>query len=237
MTRKPRSVAREGGSNLLLFGAIFIGVLALWDTMLVYPLKVLVVLMHELSHGLAAVLTGGSIVDIEVNENQGGVCWTRGGSRFIVLSAGYLGSMLMGAGLLVASARTKHGDRALATALGAVILGVTLVYVRNGFGLGFGIATGVALIVIGTKLPNQVADVVLKVIGTTSCLYAILDIKSDVLDRRGIGSDADRLADITFLPSVAWGVIWIGLALVCTFLAFVIAAGGPKQASAAGKRR
>jgi hypothetical protein len=54
---------------------------------------------------------------------------------------------------------------------------------------------------------------ILVVLGLTSCLYAILDIKSDVLDRPHLPSDAHMLAELTGVPTVAWGVIWIGLAL------------------------
>ncbi|MDD3146729.1 MAG: M50 family metallopeptidase, partial [Candidatus Riflebacteria bacterium] len=73
---------------------MFLVALYFWDSMLVLPIKYLTVFFHELSHGLAAVLTGGSIVRIEVNANLGGVCWTAGGIRFIVISAGYLGSLV-----------------------------------------------------------------------------------------------------------------------------------------------
>jgi len=38
--------------------------LVLWDTFVVYPFRLFVVLFHEISHGLAAVVTGGSIVSI-----------------------------------------------------------------------------------------------------------------------------------------------------------------------------
>ena len=40
---------------------IFVGVVLLWNTPVVAPLKIFVVLLHEISHGVAAVLTGGSI--------------------------------------------------------------------------------------------------------------------------------------------------------------------------------
>ena len=48
-------------------------------------LKILVVFFHELSHGLAAIGSGGEIDHIEVVAREGGVCYTRGGSRFRAL--------------------------------------------------------------------------------------------------------------------------------------------------------
>ena len=44
-----------------MLAGIFVVVYCLWNTSLVYPLKILVVFFHEISHGVAAVLTGGSI--------------------------------------------------------------------------------------------------------------------------------------------------------------------------------
>ncbi|HAA76850.1 TPA: hypothetical protein DCE37_17205, partial [Candidatus Latescibacteria bacterium] len=46
----------------------------LWSTLALYPIKLFVVLLHEISHGIAALLTGGEILIIEVNERIGGYC-------------------------------------------------------------------------------------------------------------------------------------------------------------------
>src|SRR5262245_20259960 len=115
-----RTVATLG----IIFGVSFF----LWDTVLVYPLKVLVVLLHEASHGIAAVVTGGSIDRIEVNADQGGVCYTYGGSRFLSLTAGYLGSMVWGALILIVASRSRH-DRGICMGLGAFLVLITILYV------------------------------------------------------------------------------------------------------------
>ena len=81
---------------LLLFSALFAAIWFFWDTSFVYPLKLFVVLLHEISHGLAAVLTGGEIQAVEITPQQGGVCRCPGGNVFFTLSAGYLGSLLWG---------------------------------------------------------------------------------------------------------------------------------------------
>jgi hypothetical protein len=52
------------------------------------------------------------------------------------------------------------------------------------------------------------------VLGLTSTLYAILDIKSDVLDRPHLPSDAAMLAEMTGIPTAAWGILWIAIALL-----------------------
>ncbi len=210
--------------------AVFALVAGLWGTFAVTPLKIFVVLLHEISHGIAAVLTGGSIVKMEINVRQGGVCYTTGGIRFFVLSAGYLGSMLWGGLIVVAASRSKR-QRWISLGIGGFVLAVTVLYVRSWFGFGFALLASGLLIVMGLKLSHDINQFVLQVIGVTSCLYAVLDIVDDVLQRPGIGSDADMLADLTFVPSVVWGVIWIAIAVVVTAACLLVAAQKPAVAS------
>jgi hypothetical protein len=186
-------------------------VYALWNTPVVYPLKIFVVFLHEISHGLAAVATGGEIVRIELSANQGGVCWTRGGSRFLTASAGYLGSLAWGALFLVAAARARV-DRFLVGLVGAFVLAVTLLYVRSGFGLVYGLLAGAVLIGTAASFSEDVSDALLRVIGTVSCLYAPWDIASDLLLRDVAASDAHTIAKITHIPAVVWGIVWFLLA-------------------------
>jgi len=216
-----------------MLAAIFLVIALLWGTFVVTPLKIFVVLLHEVSHGVAAWLTGGSIVRIEVDVLQGGVCYTQGGSRLITLSAGYLGSMAWGALILIGAARTRH-DRWISMAIGAFLLVLTLLFVRSWFGFGFALLFSVGMIVVGWKLSERVNDLLLKVIGMTSCMYAILDIVDDVLRRPGIGSDADMLAGLTGIPSLLWGVLWIMLALVATAGSLWLAARGDGGKKAQG---
>lgn len=206
---------------LPLIGAIL--ALLLWNTFIVYPIKIFVVLLHEMSHGLAAVLTGGSIERIEISFDEGGACVTRGGARFFILSAGYLGSLVWGALLLVAGARSRR-DREIVGAIGAVTLFVTLFYVRSGFGFFYGILASAFLLVAAWKLPARFSDGFLKVVGAVSCLYAVWDIGSDVLLRDVAGSDARALSELTSVPAIVWGLVWVGLALAVTIFALSLAA-------------
>jgi hypothetical protein len=197
----------------------------LWDTVFVYPLKVFVVFLHEISHGLAAVLSGGRVVAIGLTFDQGGVCVTEGGSRFLILNAGYLGSLVWGALFLVLSAKTR-ASREIVGAVGAFVLVVTLLYVRTLFGVLYGLATGAALVAAATRLPRDLADDLLQTIGVVSCLYAVEDVASDVLTREAAGSDASALGRLTGIPAPLWGVLWIALSLVVVVLALRLVARG-----------
>ena len=194
---------------------IFIAIGFLWNTLFVYPLKIFVVFMHEVSHGLAAMATGGRIVEIQINPQQGGHALTQGGSRFWTLTAGYLGSLLWGGLILLLAARTRF-DKAISILIGIGMVAISIGFGESTFTYLFGIGFGVALVAIGFYLPETVNDWTLRIIGVTSCLYAILDIKSDVLDRANLRSDARMLSEITGIATEIWGILWILIAIGLT---------------------
>ena len=79
-----------------------------WSTPIVYPVKIFVVLLHEISHAAMAVATGGTIQRIELSSLEGGACYCPGGNAFLTASAGYLGSSAWG-GLMFTAARARGG--------------------------------------------------------------------------------------------------------------------------------
>jgi hypothetical protein len=185
---------------------IVVVVALVWNTRVVYPLKILVVFFHEIS-------------------------------RFITLSAGYLGSLLWGGLILLLAARTRL-DRGVSVVLGGILVLTALLFVRPfaGFGFLFGLLSGVALVGIGLLLPESVNDYLLRVVGLTSCLYAVLDIKSDILDRPELRSDAVMLGELTGLPAIFWGVLWIAVAVLAALYFLLVACKvKPRPARDAGR--
>jgi hypothetical protein len=209
MTRRSKRKLRVVAGFALYFAALWL----LWETPLVYPLKIFVVLLHEVSHAMVAVATGGSIERITLDPMQGGACHCPGGNAFLTLSAGYLGSLLWGGLMLSAAQAGRIKAEWVNGLIGGLVMGLTLLYVRNGFGFAFGLLFGLAMIAVSRKLGEGFNRPLLLTLGLTSALYAILDIKSDVLDRPEVRSDAFMLAEITGVPTLVWGVLWIGAAL------------------------
>jgi len=204
---------RKTRRQLALLAALTAWVAAvwlLWWSPVIYPLKLFVVLLHEASHAAMALATGGTVQRIVVTPDQGGVCYCPGGNAFLTLSAGYLGSLAWGALILMLARARRPGPRNVTTLIGAAVLLLTALYVRNAFGILFGALFGAALIALRSA-GRTVHVVVLTALGLTSCLYALLDIKSDVLDRPYLESDAHMLAEMTGVPTVVWGVLWIGV--------------------------
>jgi len=200
---------------------LFILSIYFWDSFLVYPIKILTVFFHELSHGLAAILTGGSIAKIEIMANEAGVCWTTGGNRFIILSAGYLGSLLWGSLLFLAASLSRQ-DRVIVSALGALLIAVTLFWVRTTAGIVFGFGFGVAMIAFAKYFGEVGCDQLLRYLGLTSSFYVILDIKSDLIDHSIGGSDASELGKMLLVPGWVIGVIWFLVALAISYKVLMI---------------
>ncbi|MEX2530686.1 MAG: M50 family metallopeptidase [Gemmatimonadota bacterium] len=195
------------------FGLYFVCLWLLWNTPLVYPLQVFVVFLHEISHGAAALATGGSIQRITLNPRLGGACYCPGGNAFLTLSAGYLGSLIWGAAIFEVGRKAGRRAPAITGAIGVAVLVLTLLFVRSAFGILFGLLFGAFLLVLARRLSIQTNRTALLVIGLTSCLYAVLDIKSDVLDRSHLPSDAYMLSQLTGVPTVIWGFVWISVAI------------------------
>jgi hypothetical protein len=198
--------------RLVLPLALAGAVLLLWDTFVVYPFRLFVVFLHEISHGLAAVATGGSILSIGLSFDEGGVCLTRGGWRFLILNAGYLGSLGWGALFLLLGGRRARA-RSVIAVVGAFTLVVTLVFVRTWFGFFYGLAAALGLLAVAAKLKPAVSETLLAAIGATSVLYAVWDVASDVLLRHSGQSDAAALARLTHVPAIVWGVVWMAVSV------------------------
>lgn len=203
----------KGHWQLLALTAL---VFAFWVTPVILPLKILVVLLHELAHGAAALLTGGEVVEIDVTPRQGGHAVTRGGSRFVILTAGYLGSLLFGVALFLTALRTR-ADRAVMALFGLVLLLVTALYIRAPFALVFCAGAGAAMLAMARYLGREVNDLALRVIGLSSMIYVPYDIFDDTIARSGALSDAALLAREFGGATVLWGGLWLVLSLAVLY--------------------
>jgi hypothetical protein len=204
---------------LLAGFAVYFGLLwFFWESVLVYPLKIFVVLLHEWSHAVALLATGGTLDRITLDPYQGGATLGRGGSAFLTLSAGYLGSLGWGALMVTGARHRRMKADLLNTVIGGGVVALTVMYVRNPFGILFGLLFGATLMFAPRLLPAIWNKRILLTLGLTSCLYAILDIKSDILDRPELRSDARMLSELTGVPTLAWGLLWIALALAACVL-------------------
>ncbi|MFP6886977.1 MAG: M50 family metallopeptidase [Opitutales bacterium] len=225
-----------GGKTLAVYCGIILVVLFFWNTGLLYPLKILTVFFHELSHALAALVTGGKVLEIVLDPQQGGYCLIAGGNDFLVTSAGYLGSLVCGGIILVAAANSRR-DKHLMVALGTILVVVSLTWIRPflSFGFIFCMILGGILAASGKYLSAKINDWALRTVGLTSCLYAILDVKDDAIDRTLVHSDAGVLGEITGMPPLFWGYFWMTLAIMGTIFFILLASLAKSRQKGKGK--
>ncbi len=184
----------------------------LWNTDFVLPLRILTVFLHEFSHAAATLLTGGEVVSLTISANEGGVVTSRGGSRFVIASAGYLGSLLIGASVFVLALRT-HWDRAILALFGVVTLLVAALFIRDLFALIFTVSTGILMLLASRSFSLDINDMILRTIGISSMIYVPLDIFDDTIRRSYLRSDARILAEEFGGTTVIWGSLWLLISL------------------------
>lgn len=213
MSRAATTTEDHPATSLALLSAMAAVLMWLGGSVWTAPLEILVVFFHESAHALVTLLTGGKVVSMQVTIERGGEVLSAGGNRFLTLSAGYLGSLLIGAGLLIVAARSRYDRQVLATlALGMAV--ATVVFMRNGFGIGYGLGMALLLLGIARFLPAAVSDYALRLIGVMSLLYVPRDIFSDTIERSHLRSDARMLAEEFGGSTWLWGGLWLVIALI-----------------------
>jgi hypothetical protein len=188
----------------------------LWNTPFVYPVKLFVVLTHEISHGLAAILSGGKILAIRINEYLGGECISEGGNKIFIAGAGYMGSFVFGVVLFISAYKKKFAVWSC-----TIISVILLLFTANFLYGGIGISVSMMYVVILFLSPRYFKPVVnaylLKILGLISILYVLIDIKEDLITFRVQPSDAHMLAELTGVPAILWGILWLAISITAIY--------------------
>src|ERR671931_60420 len=100
--RTPSGGKLDAAKVTALVVALALGIV-FWDSPVLWPLKLLVVMMQESGHALATLLVGGSVHHVTIDAQEAGACVSRLPSgafpKIAVYSAGYLGSAVAGAAM------------------------------------------------------------------------------------------------------------------------------------------
>jgi len=224
--------ARPQAMTLLVAATISV---VLWfipyAEVLMYPFRIFVTFIHEGGHALAALLTGNSVQSLSVSMDASGETYTSQGgliSQFFISSAGYLGSMVFGA-LLLVLIRKAIAARIVLASSAVLIFGLTMIFglfkpifaVNFWSGIPFtlfaGVFISVGLVLIAKFASARVATFFVSFLAVQCVLNALFDLKTVFFLSSpfapAVPTDAVNMARATGIPAIFWAVLWIGLAL------------------------
>jgi hypothetical protein len=220
--------------KILLGACVIMIILMNFDTgrYLLYPFKLFATWVHEMSHGVAAKLTGGKIGVLKIYSDASGSCvyyydgtpW----KRAFISSAGYTGTAFWGC-ILLLFRRTVLGPTIGTIGFGLAILLSCALYVRNKFGLiALGIE-GLFLLLCGWFLPAFWLDHLYSFLAVTCSMNALIDIKNLYASSQGsVGgqvsaSDADMVSRYWGRDYRFWATCWLVFAIVMTLIGIFFA--------------
>lgn len=205
-------------SRANLFLLLSVGITALlyavpYGHQIGYPLVLLSTLAHEMGHGVAGILVGGSFQSFQIYPDASGVAQVGGsGGRIAraLVSAGGLCGPAIAAAVGFAMARKPRQARVLlAIAGGLLVLSMVLV-VRNLFGWAFVGAVAAVLLLIALRASAWVSQLALLFLSVQLALSVFsrgdyLFTAVAVTGGRSAPSDVAQMASALFLPYWFWG--------------------------------
>ena len=220
-----------------------------------YPFKLLATWMHELSHGIAMTICGASFDHILIYRDTSGLAYAHHAvdafGSAVIAGAGYMGTPVWGAVLLV----TTHDGRTARRALGvlAVLLIVTACFVvapttqEGEFGPYAIGMIGAAVLVCALVIPGRWRLFGAHFLAAQACCNALLDIRvllrpSQVVGGKVAGaSDAHNMAAATFGTTAnwavwTWAIVWLAWSLAVLFVALRVSGARASRRAARGGR-
>jgi hypothetical protein len=179
---EPRQLRRQA---LMITALAMVVVFFLWNLPalggILAPIRLFVTYVHEACHSLAALITGGKVLGFLVSANGSGLATTAGGSRLLIIPAGYLGAALWGSLMFFVVNRFPRYINNIAMALGVGMVFFTLLYARpdetgSPMALILGVVFGMLLVVAGARAPRVVTMLMLNVLALCCALEAVLDV-------------------------------------------------------------
>jgi hypothetical protein len=188
----------------------------------VYPIRLFVTFIHESSHALVALITGGSVKSLTIAADGSGVVYSASSSLFGVLftsSAGYLGTTIFGVILLYLMRRNVSSQKVL-FCLGGLLPFFNFLSLDVGIGsIGFTVAVGlglsVGLMALALYANPKIANFAIAFLAIQCLTNALSDLKTlffinaPLMGSDNISTDAGNMATATGVPAIVWTIMWI----------------------------
>ncbi len=210
----------------------------------VYPVRLFVTFIHESSHALVAVMTGGSVKSLTIAADGSGVVYSASSSLIGALftsSAGYIGTTVFGVILLYLMRRNVASQKVL-FCIGGLLGVITLVFgvifpffnflsLDVGFSsvvftVGVGIALSIGLMALALYGNPKIANFAIAFLAIQCLTNALSDLKTlffinaPLVGVDNIQTDAGNMAAATGVPAIVWTGVWILVSVAVIFLGF-----------------
>ena len=187
--------------------------------LIVAPITYLGTIIHEASHVLAAYATGGYALESQINPNGSGHALTVGGDQWVIFSAGYLGTSLVGSFSLLLLSRFYK-------LVISILLTFVLLLIPFSWQSMFSLIVLASYVFLFCNFLNNDQTRIRETLMLVICSLIILNAFSDMFMLLGMdsnsGSDAHQLAKITGVPATVWGITWLTISGLCFYLALVL---------------
>ena len=170
--------------------------------------------LHELCHGIASLATGGDFHHLRIHTSGGGLCLTSGGSQKIIVSAGYIGTILLGAIFLARSAQNQSSLVIMLQIL-AIVVAFSTIKAGDIHTAAIGIIVAAILGLCNTLSPNAtITRFLMNLMGVILLwqgIHALIVLLKLSATQDNTGSDAENLAAITNKHPLHWALVFIGI--------------------------
>lgn len=195
---------------------------------LAYPLMLISTVVHELGHGIAALLVGGEFRELHIYANGSGVApyaGVDGGAANAFVSAGGLCGPAVAAGVfLILGQRPVWAKRCLG-AFGVFLVFTVALWVRSPFGIAFVGALAAACLAIAIYTTAETAQIALVFVATQLALSVYS--RGDYLFTQWADTGAGRLpSDVQNMATALGGPYWLWGLLCALFSALVLVVAG-----------
>jgi hypothetical protein len=205
-----KSIKRQNNSgDQVAILIIFIASLIFWNTPVIYPIKLFVVILHELSHAIMGLVTGGKITALNVGLDLSGKCQVEGGNPLAIASVGYLGSLIWGIVIFVSPNNLRYGKRILIS-FAILILSISIITSYSNLTFVFlSIVSSLFILLSAFYIRINIVSLIVRSIGLISCVYVLFDIKEDLFSRNDVITDVTILSSLTGIPGILISTSWI----------------------------
>jgi hypothetical protein len=194
--------------------------------LILYPFTLLSTWVHEMGHGVAALVGGGRFSSLEIFANASGlahVTYAPGWPDALTSLGGLVAPPLVGAAIILA-ARGPRRARVVLLGLGAAIAASTAIWVRSPAGWVALPLVAAAIVWAGLRFGPERRLVAAQFLGVVLALdtWTRLDylfVKTAHVGGQERASDIARFAEVVGGPYLVWGLLVAALSLGAVALA------------------